>query len=376
MISMTRRFGLALALAAAPAVFAGDDDPKGKPKQEGKGKRDPAAMFDRLDKNGDGKISKDELEAAPERIREMIARADANHDGVITKEEFLAAGPGRFGKGKKGEGKGEPPKGEPGKGPPPGEGGKKDRGMPDPARIMKRLDKNGDGKISKDEAQGLLANFFDRIDSNNDGFITEAELRASQQKMEGFRDKAGKKGLGKGDRKKPGGELPNGGKDAADKKPGDGNSKDPKGPPAGGPPDLGLMFQRLDANGDGKISRDEARGPLADQFDRYDLNKDGFITKDEMTEIGKRMTGEKRPPGPMGGPGFGFGQPSLVNLFNQQDVDADGRVSRAEAKGKLLEHFDFLDADKDGKLTRQEVEAGMKKLEAKKDASKPEPPKK
>ncbi|MDQ3330768.1 MAG: EF-hand domain-containing protein, partial [Planctomycetota bacterium] len=42
----------------------------------------------RLDKNGDGKISKDEL--ADERITRLFARADADKDDVVTADELKA----------------------------------------------------------------------------------------------------------------------------------------------------------------------------------------------------------------------------------------------------------------------------------------------
>jgi Ca2+-binding EF-hand superfamily protein len=334
----TYRWGLAVALATGSVGFAADDDPKGKTQD----KRDPAVLFQRLDRNGDGKIGKDERDAAPERARMMLSRADANGDGEVTKEEFLAAGAGKGGRGPKGElqkGKGEPPKGEPGKeAPKPGADRKRKPGKGDGAPMFKRLDANGDGKVSKNEAKGPLADYFDRLDADKDGFLSESEVQSGREKM-----------ARKGPRPGKGGDL----------KPGD----DPKGekapPKKEGAPDFAMMLQRLDSNADGKISKEEARGPVAENFDRFDANNDGFVSKDEMEAIGKRLEAM----GPMRG---AFQpEPSFVNLFNQQDVDADGRVTRSEAKAKLLENFDALDADKDGKLTRQEVEAGMKKLGAK-----------
>jgi Ca2+-binding EF-hand superfamily protein len=44
------------------------------------------------------------------------------------------------------------------------------------------------------------------------------------------------------------------------------------------------LFKQLDANKDGKISREEARGMVRQNFDEIDRNKDGFITKQEMLE--------------------------------------------------------------------------------------------
>ena len=49
------------------------------------------AMIERLDTDGDGKISKDEL---PERMQQMFDRFDANNDGMIDQEEIDAIGRG------------------------------------------------------------------------------------------------------------------------------------------------------------------------------------------------------------------------------------------------------------------------------------------
>ena len=43
-------------------------------------------------------------------------------------------------------------------------------------------------------------------------------------------------------------------------------------------------FDDLDTNGDGVLSRDEVKGPLADHFDTIDADGDGVITKAEMPE--------------------------------------------------------------------------------------------
>ena len=46
------------------------------------------------------------------------------------------------------------------------------------------MDKNGDGKISSDEAQGQLKNNFDRIDTNDDGFIDREELEKLAERFQ------------------------------------------------------------------------------------------------------------------------------------------------------------------------------------------------
>ncbi|MCA8997957.1 MAG: HlyD family efflux transporter periplasmic adaptor subunit [Planctomycetaceae bacterium] len=91
----------------------GEDAPAPKPgASEGgrpAGGGDPAAFFNNLDKDGDGKISEDE---APGRMKENFSKLDKDGDGFITKEEMSAARPPGGGPG----GGGAPGGGAPGGG--------------------------------------------------------------------------------------------------------------------------------------------------------------------------------------------------------------------------------------------------------------------
>lgn len=63
--------------------------------------------------------------------------------------------------------------------------GKGDRGQKMQQRL-KAADKDGDGKISKSEAEASLprlAKHFDQIDTNKDGFLTRDEMHAWHQKQ-------------------------------------------------------------------------------------------------------------------------------------------------------------------------------------------------
>ncbi len=58
-----------------------------------------------------------------------------------------------------------------------------------------------------------------------------------------------------------------------------GGQRDSRGP-SGSAPGGSAFVQRLDKNGDGKISRSEFDGP-PDRFDYHDSNKDGYLSQDE-----------------------------------------------------------------------------------------------
>jgi hypothetical protein len=112
---------------------------------------------------------------------------------------------------------------------------------------------------------------------------------------------------------------------------------------AGGQPaDRGAMFDRLDTNRDGNISRDEfARAPTREErriVIRTDNNGDGRPDGAGMMR-GKHMGG-------MGGMGG--------RMFELADTNRDGRVTLQEATNAALRHFDTADVNRDGQLTPDE----------------------
>lgn len=59
-------------------------------------------------------------------------------------------------------------------------------------------------------------------------------------------------------------------------------------------PGRGDMIQRLDQNGDGKISREEAPSPMQRNFLRHDTNGDGFIDAEEAKSLPRPGQGDPR----------------------------------------------------------------------------------
>lgn len=65
-------------------------------------------------------------------------------------------------------------------------------GPPDPARQIERLDRDGDGRISRSEAPERMQSRFPTLDTNGDGFLSLAELQARNDRLQrGGGDRAG-----------------------------------------------------------------------------------------------------------------------------------------------------------------------------------------
>ncbi len=142
--------------------------------RDGQGSGEAAApsadeMVKRLmafDRNGDGKLTRDEL---PERMQGLFDRADLDKDGVLTPEEIrksAEATAGRAGRGPEaGEGRRRGPEGM-------GPRGSFMRFDP----ILAALDTDGDGVISAEELAAAPAS-LKKLDANGDGQITLEEAR-------------------------------------------------------------------------------------------------------------------------------------------------------------------------------------------------------
>jgi Ca2+-binding EF-hand superfamily protein len=108
---------------------------------------------------------------------------------------------------------------------------------------------------------------------------------------------------------------------------------------------------RSDKDGDGRVSRAEATSAGAERsgvwFDKLDADKDGYITKDEMNKARETRHGRMRE--------------KSEEHFKAADANSDGQLSLDEVQAKmprLAERFTALDADKNGLLSKEELRSG------------------
>jgi len=108
-----------------------------------------------------------------------------------------------------------------------------------------------------------------------------------------------------------------------------------------------LAFKKMDANGDGVVSKNEFNEFNARHFKEMDANKDGKVTREEMNASASKVIRN--------------GLTHLEERFAAADTDHDGGLDRKEAEAMpvMLAYFDEIDTDKNGKITREEYLAAM-----------------
>lgn len=159
----------------------------------------PRGVF-AMDANSDGTLTRQEFDAGR---AANFARLDADNNGQVTREEMRAQR---------------------------GEHRRRGRGGHHRASF-ERADANNDGAITREEFLARPNATFARLDANSDGVISESERPQRRQRAEGERR-----------------ERPN--FDANDDRQISRSEWDQMG---------AAMFQRLDANSDGRVTQEEAR---------------------------------------------------------------------------------------------------------------------
>ncbi len=202
-------------------------------------------LYVKADANGDGKVTLEEfkvfyIDEFSERKVRAFQRMDKNGDGEITIAEFENARPGKGGgkhhgkRSHKGAGKDGAPhahKGKPGK-----------RGEGNQARLEK-FDTNKDGKISREERAAARLQVFTEADKNGDKVLTLAEFTPIWAAR-------------------------------ADKR-------------------MVRAFQWFDRDGDLVITKEEAHAPVKKMVRKMDSNGDGVLNKKDKPHRGEKPRHKK-----------------------------------------------------------------------------------
>lgn len=116
-------------------------------------------------------------------------------------------------------------------------------------QMLKKADANKDGKLSVDEVVAQASARFDKSDADGDGVISLQEMTDSIQRQ---RDERRAK----------------------------------------------RMLERMDFNGDGKVTKDEIENRAKKRFAMMDRNDDGFVEKTELRKgrkgMGRSGKGQRR----------------------------------------------------------------------------------
>jgi Ca2+-binding EF-hand superfamily protein len=121
-------------------------------------------------------------------------------------------------------------------------------------RLIKRADTNGDGRISQSEMASAISASFAVVDTDGDGVLSKSEISNRKAAYKAYRQEV-----------------------KASKQSGERLARVIRMPKA-----IGKNFAKIDANGDGVISKSEI-GHVADRvFKRRDHNQDGYISAEDF----------------------------------------------------------------------------------------------
>lgn len=321
----------------------------------------PASLFEQIDKDKDGKLTKEEVGEERGRFFSRLVRvADKDKDGILTKEEFIA---------------GSQPEERPAEPQPGNPDGRRPQFGGFSEENFRRMDQNGDGKLTKDEIPAFLKEriqpvferlgkeeltledlqriapnqtpadrsrmaeeFFKRSDANGDGKLTLEEAPEQFKPIfQGMLRRAGKGEEGamtleEFKQASTGGMAPGGFPGTA-------------------------MPRALDTDRDGKLSKDEL-SKAVEEFGKLDRNGDGGLDPRELSGFGERANPN------VNRNDFPNVDKMVDGIFERYDADKDGKLTdkeMAEMRERTKERMKAWDADQDGAVSKEEMTAAMKR---------------
>lgn len=116
--------------------------------------------------------------------------------------------------------------------------------------------------------------------------------------------------------------------------------------------DATQLLSRFDQNKDGELEADEIPQQLKDRMARLDADGDGKLSKKELDAAGGRPTNARKP----------AARPEAPSDSKSADVPPEGAAKNAtESVGDVL--FLLLDRDKDGRLSKEELDNAVRLLD-------------
>ena len=323
--------GTALTAAGSAYAFGGPafgDGGKGFATMQGGKHRGGRAMmremFERLDTDGDGTITAQEVEAVR---ASHFSDADTDGNGEVSLGEFKAA----FA----------------------------EFSTPMKVRAFQFLDRDGNGEVTTDEYNQVTDRGFARLDRNDDGVIEPLRRGGGQG-----RGQAGERGQGKGQGQGQGqgqgmgqgdGERQRFGRNSEDGErgprgegrgegrrfeDGDRGSRGGRGGP-GNP--VRMLMTTFDQDGDGKVSREEFETVRAELFASADASGTGAFNQDGFTAVWLTVN-----------------DANVVRMFQREDADGSLALTAEEHGGPLNGFIDRHDRNDDGVVTKADFRSGKR----------------
>ena len=205
------------------------------------------ARFKAMDTQGSGSVTAAQIAASPQAVKRnqmvanfLVKRMDSAGNGYITQDEYLAQAKARFAKlDKKGDGKLTvdefTPVHFPRVGAQVAENANTGHGRKRAQAIFAKLDTNHDGAVTQDEYLAAASAQFKALDTAGNGQVTAAEIASSP------------KALSRDDHVAQ------------------------------------HIVKKLDTNGNGTVSLDEYLAAAKARFSKLDKNGDGYLDADEIT---------------------------------------------------------------------------------------------
>jgi len=259
------------------------------------GRRGGRQLMERFDVNKDGTLTQEEVDQV---VQERFAKADTAGNGSVDLEEFKA-----FWLTDSREGM---------------------------VRAFQRLDRDGDGSVTKAEYDGIADRMFSRLDRDGNGTL-EMQRGGRGQRMS---DNDGPDGDEAGQRRRHArGDGERGGRRG-------GGHFGKRGGGFGGP---SVMFDLFDADSDGKITREEFDDVRGQLFASADTDGSGSFSLEDFSSIWMTINDQR-----------------VVRRFQSLDSNGDLAISAEENGARTANLVERLDRNGDGVVTKSDMKRGKK----------------